>query len=277
MSFLRPKTIEEIIILLLESGEKSTVALLAEVRQFKKKATKQGFYAALRKLKAEEAIVIYKGVVALHTTWINDMRSAIEKTANNYLGETETFGMLSLIDKESVMYSFSTIRHLDAFWGHAQTMLMTHTPRNEAIYAYNPHYWFYIARKETEQKLLKEIAIKKRQFLMTVGGNSKLDAAIQHEFKGDYVQYCLVKPFSTPRHYYFTSIGDYTIEVFLDKNLTNAIEAIYKKYDQVTLEAIREMQLLLVIKARNKIRISRNKNKAEKIRKRLAKNFFVKD
>jgi hypothetical protein len=277
MSFLKPKTIEEIILYLIESGEKSTASLLAEVRQFRKRATKQAFYSALRKLKVEEAVVVYRGTVALHTTWINDMRSVVEKITETYTGQSEPFSMLSLTDKESVSYSFSTIRHLDSFWGHAQTMLIAHTPQNEAVYAYNPHYWFYIARANTERKLLKEIAKKKRQFLMTVARNAKLDSAIARDFKTDLLQYCMRKAFDTPNNYYVTAIGSYVIEVFLDKKLAGTIEKIYQKYEKITPEAVGEMESLLAIRARNKIKISRNKSKAEKIRKRLSKNFFVKD
>ncbi len=276
MSFLKPKTTEEIIVSLLESGEKDTLTLLEEIRHSRKKSTKQAFYAALRKLKAEETVVVYKSLVALHTTWINDLQNVVRKITKTYAGGAEPFGMLSLADKETVTYTFSTIRHLDSFWGHAQTMLMTHTPTSEAIYAYNPHYWFYLARKTTEQKLLEEIAAKKRQFLMTVGGNSKLDKVIRSDFSGDFIQYHLEKAFHKPNHYYVAAIGDYTIEVFLDKNLANTIEKIYKRYDNATPEAIGEMEGLLSIKARNKIRISKNKKKAEEVRKKLAKNFFVK-
>lgn len=275
MSLIKPKNTEETILSLLQNGEKKATSIISEIKSSKRSATKQGVYAALRKLKAEEVVVIYKGIVALNTAWIREMRHAVDHMGSVYGNEKSSFNFLSLENKESVLYSFSNTLHLDAFWGHAQSLLVNATSRHDAVYAYNPHYWFYIARRNTERKLLEDMINQKRQFLMTVEGNAKLDEAIRSDFTNEYVQYAFKKLYDRPE-YYVSAIGDYMIEVFLDRKIAQAIERIYKKHHSISKEVMREFEVLLQTRARNRIKISRNEKKAEILRKKLAKNFFVK-
>ena len=275
MSIIRPKSIEETLISLLQDGEKKATSLITKTQATGKHVTKQGVYAALRKLKTEEVVVIYKGIVALNTAWIRNMRSFLDRVQIAYGKEGHMFDFLSLGNKESVLYSFSNTFHLDAFWGHAQSLLVATTTQTEPIYAYNPHYWFYIARYKTEKKLLDDLIQQKQQFLMTVGGETGLDKAIQSHFRNDYTQYAFKKLYNRPE-YYITAIGDYLIEVYLDKKMTSGIERIYANHAKITPDVLKEFEILLKHKAHHKIKISQNKGKANTLRTKLSRNFFVK-
>lgn len=241
-----------------------------------KHATKQAVYAALRKLKSEEIIVIYKGIVALNTAWVKDLRTIVMQMQKAYGKEKGDFDFLSLGNKESVLYSFSNMLHLDTFWGHVQTLLVNATPQTEPIYAYNPHYWFYIARKKTERRLLDDLISQSRQFLITVGGKTKLDKIIRSDFTSHYTQYAFKKLYNRPE-YYISAIGDYLIEVTLDKNIAKMIDSIYQKYEVITPEVIQYFKKLLETRGRHKIKISHNNIKANALRKKLVKNFFIKN
>lgn len=275
MSLVRPKSLEEKIVLLLEHGEKRATDLVVSLG-LSQQATKQGVYAALRKLKADEVIVIYKGIVALNTAWVKEVRRLAQQLSHAYEGETATFDFLALENKESVLYTFSNTLHLDAFWGHAQSILVHATPPSEPVYAYNPHYWLYVARKETEQKLLNDFVRQRRQFLMTVGGSTRLDRVIKRDFASDYTQYAHKKVYERPE-YYVSAIGDYLIEVVLDIGVAAAIEHVYASRGTVSQETVEELKHLLTVRARHRIKISRNKRKADDLRRRLARNFFVKN
>jgi len=158
---------------------------------------------------------------------------------------------------------------------HAQTLLVSATPQTEPIYAHNPHYWFHIARKKTERRLLDDLISQKRQFLITVGGKAKLDKIIRSDFTSNYTRYAFKKLFERPE-YYISAIGDYLIKVTLDKKMARTIESIYTKHETITPEVIKEFEKLLGIRGRHNIKISRNILKADALRKKLAKNFFVK-
>lgn len=275
MSLIKPKNIEETIITLLQSGEKKATGLIEELTHLRKSVTRQAVYVALRNLKSAEVIVIYKGKVALNIAWIKDMTIALNKMAQSYGEKINTFDFLTLGNKESVLYSFNSLIHLDAFWGHAQSLIVEATPAAEAVYAYNPHYWFYIARPATEKKLLAAFVSQKRQFLMTVGNSSNLDKALKVNFTGDYNQYTFKRLYNRPE-YYISAIGDYLIEVFLSRDTASKIERIYNENIRITNSVVDEFSELLKSKTRSKIKISRNHAKAAALKKKLAKNFYIK-
>lgn len=273
MSILQPKKIQDLVILGLAQGSRKTTDLLSDIRQDRPSITKQAFYAVLRALKCEEAVVVYKGVVALNSAWIETMREWFEQISRTYTLPTGSPDILSLEERESVSYLFSTTRHLDIFWGHSQNILLRHSAF-EPIYSYDPHYWFYIARRETEQRLLQEIMKNKKQFLMTVGGTSTLDKLIKKDFATDRLQYALKRLFDRP-NYYVTVIGDFITEVFLDPKIAQQIENLYQQHRTLNSAVMEKFLRLLETKGKNRIRISKNTKRAQGLKAKLGKNFYV--
>lgn len=275
MSLLKPQKLEDYIVKLLVTGEKNTTALLSEIQEQKHGITKQGFYAALRKLRSEEIILVYKRKASLNTVWIKKMDELFTTINKTYTIEQKTFDVLGLEDKESVSYSFSNTKNLDIFWGHSQNIIIRNTGPNEPIYAYDPHYWFYIARKETETELLKEIVQNKRQFLMTVGGKLHLDQIIKSDFNSDYLQYNYKRMFEED-NYYVTVIGDYITEVYLDENISEEIDRIYLERKTIDQDTLIKLKGFLEKKSRNKIKISKNISRAQKLKTKIGKDFYIK-
>src|SRR5579872_2706189 len=101
MNVLKPHHLEEIIVCLLLGGENTIQSLRQESERYKK-STKQGFYAALRKLKKEEVVTTYKKSVALNTTWLQEMRSTFDEAFHRYTGSNTSLDVLSLEDGEGV-------------------------------------------------------------------------------------------------------------------------------------------------------------------------------
>lgn len=275
MSIIKPHSLDEIIIDCLKNGEKESPSLLYEVQSIRTHITKQGFYAALRKLRSEEIVTIRKKTVALNTSWIRDLQSLAETMSLIYLGKNASFDLLSLNDKESASFVFSTTIALDVFWGHSQNIFFYNTSADTPIYCYDPHYWIYVARKEIEQKLLDDITKNNRQFLIVVGGATPLDRVIKKDFNDLHVQYHIEKLYKKD-NYYFTVIGDYITEVFMNEHTTKRLEELYLKYTTVCPELLAEFQKLLTDKRKHRIKISRNAVKAEKMKKKLRKYFYIK-
>lgn len=273
MSLLKPKDTEEEILAALRSGELRTTELFARVKEMRA-VTKQGFYAALRKLVAEEAVTIYQKRVALNAAWVKEFVQEAEKVRDVYLPSQEDGGVLSLKERESVSYAFASTRHLDTFWGHSQSMLINQTPASEPVYSYDPHYWFYIARPETERKLVEDIAKSGRQFLMTAGGDTFLDKKIAEDFNTDFLQYHRENLFEK-RNYYVVVIGDYITEVWLDAYVAEGVEKLYAENRDVDEEMRAAFEKLLAAKAKHKIRISRSARRARELKAKMGKNFFV--
>lgn len=274
MSFIQPRTSEEVILHLLAKGPIKSIDLLSFV-ETRIHVTKQAFYAALRKLKKEEAIVIYKGTASLNTAWVERMSDWFDTARAAYLSDSAASSILGLKERESVSYTFADTKHLDTFWGHTQNILVNETPTTESVYSFDPHYWFYIVRKETERRLIDGIVGKGKQFLMTVGGVMPLDKVLKTEFSDDNRQYHMERVFDR-KDYYVVVIGNYITEVVLDPKMVEEIEKIYTSYTELTEEAVTSLQKLLSVPARHKIKISRNCRKARMIKTKLAKNFFIK-
>lgn len=274
MNIIKPQKLEDKIINNLTNGEKVSTTLLETIRKQGKNITKQGFYAALRKLKSEEIILIYKGRVSLNTVWIKKMKDLFGTISRNYTIDQNSFDVLGLQDGENITYMFNSIRHLDIFWGHSQNILLHNTTNIDPIYCYDPHYWFYIARKDTEIELLKEIVENKRQFLMTVGGTMFLDKIVKKEFNNDFLQYNFKKMFEK-NNYYVTIIGDYITEVHLDEKISKEIDDLYKEKENIDDKIVHKLKSYLDAKVKNKIKITRNKNKAERLKKMMKKDFYI--
>lgn len=274
MNLYNPKNIEEKVIKLLSKGEKLTTTLLDETNKIGKKISKQGFYKALRKLKKEEVLLVYSKIASLDVVWIRNQSKVINDAMENYSLNPETQSVFDIENGESATYTFSKIKNLDTFWGHIQSALIKITPKNEPIFSYDPHYWFYIAREQREKVLLEEMVEQKRQFLMTVGGKTEIDKSIKKHFNNDYLQYNHNKLFDKS-NFYMTLVGEYIIEVNLDKFLSEKVDEIFIKNFSTNDSIKKEFEEILESKGKNKIKISRNINKSAKLKSKFKKDFYI--
>ncbi len=274
MSLLDPKSLDEKIVLLLKDGGLNTGELLSRIQKTDA-VTKQGFYAALRRLKAEDCVVVQGRTVALNTTWIQKMRNLVLGMGSVYTDDAGAIGILSLADKESVSYSFATIQQLDAFWGHAQKIVVYATPVSDPVYTYVPHFWSYIGRKDTEHTLVDDVTSLGKQFLITVGGDTALDKAIKGDFNAELRQYHIQRLFDD-NAYYVVVIGDFIFEIHLDPKAVELIENIYQRNTGITGIVAQMLAQIPKMRVRSKLKISRNRTRAKKLKAKMAKNFFVK-
>jgi len=275
VNLLDPKSLEDQIAHFLIKGGRGTTELLKELQTLRPGTTKQGFYAALRKLKAEDVVVVYKKVVALNVTWVKQMEEMLARAAKTYTVEDDSSNLLSLADKESVSYSFASIKQLDNYWGHAQNIVVQATPADEPVYTYDPHYWFYIARPEVERGHMDGINALGKQFLMTVGGATPLDKAIQYAFNNELRQYHMERMFAKER-YYVVVIGDYIFESTFNEDIERRIGDIYARDANPAAEVAKAFESILNAKVRGKLKITRNRTKARKLKAKLGKNFVIK-
>jgi hypothetical protein len=72
-----------------------------------------------------------------------------------------------------------------------------------------------------------------------------------------------------------TIIGDYIAESYLDPKASEKILRIFSTAKSITPEVVAELQKVLEMKVKSKIKISRNKKRAEKLKKKLSRNFYI--
>lgn len=268
-------SLEQHLISLLQKGPLSTANLLSVVRKKRPGTTKQGMYAALRKLIKAEIVVKHKAQVSLNVTWLTKLDSFASLASHFYSSNARSGSFLDLADGDRISYEFKSANATDAFWIHVLLLLIEAYP--EAVFlAYNPHCWFFLVRPESERTLRDVIIRKKSQYLVMVGGKRPLDRAIRKEFDGKRSQYAMREsPLFKKNNYYVNVIGDYVIEVWVDAAHAEAIERLYRSAESFVPEVEDELRDIINSKGKTKLVVSRDKKKAEKLRRMLAKPFYV--
>jgi hypothetical protein len=278
MSLDLPKRIEEYVLKHLQAGPVLMLDLVKMIKEDRPNTTKQAVYAAIRGLKKNEQLLTYKGVASLNLTWLNSMVSYFDFAKHNYIeGEAGQGGFIDLEDREKIKYYFNNPIRADIFWTHALYLLAERSRPNEPVFIYNPHEWFMLARNENEQNIFKTINRGGRKILLTAGGNSFLDKYARKFFDNDLSQYyAKEKPMFNENNYYLNIVGDFLIEVWLDKKVADKIDKFYQEVLAWNEEAAEKLQKILSAEGRMKLAISRNHGKAEKIKNSLKKEFMLK-
>lgn len=276
MTLDKPKKIDDLLIKYLGSGPVSCLELVSQINHERPNTTKQAVYSALRLLKEREQIIIIKGQASLNITWLNQISSFFEIARLNYTQGAGSIDILKLKEGEKIKYYFEDAVKADIFWTHTYYLLLEQLKPNERVYLYNPHEWFLLARKENEQKVISSTIDKGHDFLLTSGGNTRLDQFIRQYFDGKNSQYnALEKPLFSQNNYYINIFGDFILEAWLDKELSSKIEELYRTHTIWNDLVANEFNKALAMQGRMRIAISKNSVKAHKLRRKLAKDFAI--
>lgn len=269
--FLSKKTIiaEEIVRLLSEGGQ-TTLDLLKKLRRTHS-VTKQGFYKSLGELVDQEIILKNKQLVLLNNTWVNKLHRFIEVIDEHYQSPKSEESFLSLSEGESLVYHFKLIASLDALWMH-YFFLITKKEIKPVI-MYSPHEWFSVIRPEVEEFMYSWLKEIKRESYSVVGHNTELDRNTTAYIKSEYMQVAYEEKPSFRPTLYSTVIGDYIIDTVIDSETTEKIHDLYLKFSEWKVELRDELVVILSNIKRSKVIITRNKKRAELIRRKLMKYF----
>ncbi len=274
MKELLGESVESIIVKLLQKGSLHAVRLIDSVRVLRPYTTKQSVYLALRNLKKREIVILANKTVSLDHLWIKNMKNFFGAAESIYTGKDYGETFLSLQDGEALEYKFKSPLATDMFWAHAFSLLFSTLKSKEPIFLYNPHQWFLLVREKTEKQLMQECRVTGHPWLQIIGNKSPLDTDAHKEFKGTMNRCQTLSKAEFPDNYYVNIFSDFLIEVWLDKDTSTKISSVYK----ANVGKVKAAQLLSEIvansKGRNRLRITRNLKKAEKVR-RIFKKYFI--
>lgn len=278
MNILKPTSIEEYIIKTLQKQAFSGSELLIEIKKYRLRTTKQALYSALRKLRSAEIVVMHDMRISLSSIWVTQMAEFFSLAKHFYTKTVTTDeGFLNLEDGDRVSYSFKNPNITDIFWGHAFDILAEITPIHEPVYLYNPHDWFMLARPETEKLLFQKFAQAGKQLLLLAGGITFLDKYIIKEFDGTIAQYHPTNELLfDKRNYYVNIFDDFIIEAYLDESTAKKIDDFYNTTTEWNASTEAVLKKIIAHEGKNKLTISRNRKKAEKLKKVFKKYFYIK-
>lgn len=279
MILTEQKNTEEIIVEILSGGPIKTADLIQKIKKIKQGITKQTVYSALRKLRKEEVVIMYKKEAMLNQAWILKLYDFLENTDKNYIFAHKKSGYIEgvnqLSEGDKITYHFKDFRTLDIYWAHIFFVILKKVDKKAPIFIFNPHEWFLLIRDEPEQKAFEWLKKERRPTFLTLGHETPLDKLIVKEYSSKTVSVAIDTKTNYPDDYYVAVVDDYVLETKFDASMAREINRVYKAAQSPGEKVIGAVREIISKKYKAKVIVSKNKNKAEKIKKKLAKNFFI--
>lgn len=271
------KSVEEAVLETIQKGTLLGTEVVRQTSLLRPKTTKQAVYRVLRKLKGEEKIAIHGKSVSLNIQWINAMNEFFSLAGFHYSGSTGADSFLNIKGRDKIAYSFKNLNLLDVFGIHALHMMGMVVEKSVPLFAYNPHEWFFWARREAEQVFVDTMQKDERQLFLVSSHSDPLDLELRKHYQGDLLQYHIVdKPLFPKDNYYFVVFGDYLMEVYFDEKIIEELDEFYKRTEIWNESAKQSLQNMVSKSSKNKLVISRNLRKVERYKKMLSPYFFIK-
>lgn len=271
------KSVEEVVLGTLQKGTLLGTEIVRQTSLLRPKTTKQAVYRVLRKLKNEEKIAIHGKSVSLNIQWIKSMGEFFSLAEFYYSGSAGVDSFLNIKGHDKITYSFKNLNLLDVFGIHALHMMGMVIEKHVPLFAYNPHEWFFWARREAEQVFVDTMQKDERQLFLVSSHSDPLDLELRKHYQGDLLQYHIVeKPLFPKDNYYFVIFGDYLMEVYFDERITGELDEFYKKTETWNENAKQSLQNIVLKSSKNKLVLSRNRRKIDRYKKMLSRYFFIK-
>ncbi len=203
------------------------------------------------------------------------MKNFFMEAGQNFTTSNE-INLLKLKEGEYITYKFNSLLSLDMFWAHAFSLLMNTLSPQNPVYLYNPHEWFLIARKQSELSIIKEAQRRGVPWIQLIAGKTSLDLDIKKYFDEKNAKCHLLGKDLFTKNYYANCFGDFLIEVWLDDKSVEKIENIYNTNTISNTSVINLLQKIVEEEGLiHKMKISKNKSKAAKLKSVFAKYFVL--
>ncbi len=255
---------DDLIVEALTKKEMSVKELHAEVKK-DHPVTLRAVYKALNQL-LDAGVVVKTGTrVVLSREWVQKV--------NLELGEGVQ--MPQLRENESLAYSFSSFAQQDVFWKHL-TLLIRDVDSAYPVFFYVPHEIFIHSKErgKSHKEYMKRFEEDKRYAFMTIGSTTVADKGYKKEMGGEFFQVHLEEHKTFKRNYFFTVIGDYIVTEVVEESLAKKIDSLYGQARNEE-EVAQHLPALVATHPKIRTKLARNKKRARKLRKQLAKQFHI--
>jgi hypothetical protein len=263
MIFSKNKKIDDSIIELLLENSKTAKSLQRELRIMGYDYSIQALYNILKDL--------IKGEIVLKTGFVYSMNEewkirVIDKMHHQYP---------AIRNGEKSVFYLSSLNQHDIQWKNI-VLPLHNTYTKDPIFFYNYHYiWIHLgeSRESSELDYYRSFTKQKRYAFSLVGSHSPLEIETKKMIESDYVR-IFVDDAPLKSTGYVAIINDYIITSYLSKKIIHEIELCYKKATSIS--ELRDYLQKVHIETKNiKLVIEHNKEKAKKLRKRMAKDFYI--
>lgn len=269
--------LENEILAFLEEGSRRTTAIIEKLVPACR-ASRQGIYKSLRKLKREEKVTVHKKMVSLSLVWLGQELSRLSKVANLYQSPGRGNFFLALNQGEQVSFRFKSLQELDLFWVQAFLQIIPNLQKAEPIYTIIPHDWFSYARPATDTAWTTAAERGLHPQRMVITHPALLDKKVlSYRQRGKHQpETCLGKnPYHQNERIYNNFAGPWIFEVELDARIADALNVWIKRQQMLPLstEEGKELQRILRLSGKHRLKISHAPKRSEKLQKKIEKLF----
>jgi hypothetical protein len=184
--------------------------------------------------------------------------------------------LIDLGDEESLTYKFKGLSELDRYWKHAVKNFIKNI--SGPVFHSEPHeMWIHLEdRYESQVAYIKSFEENKQHCYLVFGGKTFMDKEYKRQYQNNFLQVDLLdKPEFIKRNHFVTIVGDIIITTMIAEELAERIDAIYEQVVTVDPTFTSKIQTAFINPGPVKLKIERNEEKAERMRRRLSKNFYI--
>ncbi|HEY1041702.1 MAG TPA: hypothetical protein VGE63_03195 [Candidatus Paceibacterota bacterium] len=263
MNLFRSEHLKELIIdTLLQISPQSGKDLLGSINK-QAKYSKQGMYKSLNNL-IEEKVVLKQGTQFLiNNLWKEKLIASL--SPSNILPN-------HLEEGDSIALSFFNPLETDRIWAHY--FLQAYSETNGPVFIYDPHEWFMVAHKESEEAVFNKFNQDKRRLCVSVAKDTENDLLFAKKYRSDFISINTGLDYKIPTYEYVNVLGDYVFEAQFTVGFAEDLDGIYETSDTEK-ELVARVTELVNGNHKVKLRISRNIKKAEAYTKKFSKDFIL--
>lgn len=253
---------------LAEQPAQTAVQLLQKVQpRIENELTVQGWYKALRRLIAQEVLIKVGATNSLNARWILSVVRLAEKAEASHLTRPPLPTVRLPEGRERITYRFRNLLDMDTFWGHLLVYIAAHARKPRVLYAYNPHFWFYLAHENSEKEYNKGMSTYGVKTKMLIGSKSFLDRWSTQFFDTNIRYWLHPVPLFPDVSRSYNYLGGYWMEIKLSDRAGQAIEDLFTRTKK--LEDVSPLALLNLFHAANacSITISCSRAKGDRLKR----------
>ena len=265
---LHPKT-GTVIELLAEHESLSATEIIQRMHKEKGlKLSKANFYKILGKMIENQLLVKSGEMISLNMVWVSSLHKYATQMHEQSMKEDMT-AFPPLKEGERRTFKAESLEKIDPIWTHGILYFFTQQ-KDRTIFVYQSHPWFILGRPATERRLYDSCHTEGKQMQMLYGNTSFLDRyGTQLHKTTDCPAYITDHPPFPKEGYNLWLCGDCIIECFF----SDLIGQYFSSFFSTTMRAgdfdLKTFSSIFGIKVPAELHISRDKKKAETLRKKF--------
>ncbi|MEJ0053797.1 MAG: hypothetical protein WDN10_03700 [bacterium] len=265
MQLLGSRLEDSVLTFVLQKGAVTTTELLKGLRR-KHACTKQGFYRALRKLRAQEKVIVYRSAVSVSEHWLKQLRQLVEYKNSSILGD------FSQLERgEEITLTIHGLTAMDRIWSHLFSVIEKGVPHRQHLYLFNPHNWSSVLRGDSDKSHDMLLGAKGRRAYLLIGSSSALDKLATRELAFSNVEVSYSP--KVRQEVFIAVIHEWVIEVRFNPKARKAVELLFKT--ETDLERAKDKLKKLDHEVTSKVKIAKDPGKAAAWKRRISKDFHI--